>query len=148
MAKFAEAMETAMNARGRIPLIREPPVPLAGVRVIFGKVKGPEVIGWSRKTSSFYTGGPAVRIPVHLAPEGFARIEDVGFGKWGMLCAALGINIAAKEGLRSFFRKKPRGLAMATHGANHLGNPRHSCRRIMWIGAMAFIFAIITGIVR
>ena len=45
-----------------------------------------------------------VRIVVHLAAEGFARFEDVGFGKWGMLCAALGKKIAAKERLRRFFR--------------------------------------------
>ena len=45
-----------------------------------------------------------VRIVVHLAAEGFARFEDVGFGKWGMLCAALGKKITAKERLCPFFR--------------------------------------------
>ena len=64
-----------------------------------------------------------VRIVVHLAAEGFARIENVGFRKWGMLCAALGKKITAKERLRSFFRQEP---ALPGVGQVRRRKPTHS----------------------
>ena len=46
-----------------------------------------------------------MRVIIHLTATGFARFQDIGFGKRGMLCATLGEKIAAQEGPRRLFHE-------------------------------------------